>query len=407
MSLIKLGILKETKTPPDKRVPLTPEQCEQVMQKFPEVKIYVERSDVRSYKDEEYSDMGIALVDKGSDCDILIAIKEVNIEALIPNKKYIFFSHTFKEQAYNRELLQAILEKKIQLIDYEMLIDKNGHRIIGFGKYAGIIGCYNAFLAYGKKHALYTLKPAHLCDDRAEIEGQLKFIQLPKVTKIVLTGFGRVGKGAREMVKLIGIKEVAPNSFLTKAYDEPVFTQLNAEDYYAKSDGTTLDVEAFYANPKHSISTFNRYLKVANLYIPCHYWDSKALKIVTQKNLQASDCKTTVIADISCDIADPIASTLRPSTNPHYGYDPATGQEVDLMNLLAIGVVAVDSLLCELPKDASQEFGQELIEKIFPHLFGADPDNIILRASETDLNGNLMPDYSYLSDFVAIKGIRN
>ena len=355
MSLIKLGILKETKSPPDKRVPLTPEQCEQVMQKFPSVEIYVERSDVRSFKDEEYKEMGTALVDKASDCDILIGIKEVKIDALIPNKKYLFFSHTFKEQSYNRALLQAILAKKIQLIDYEVLTDKNGHRIIGFGKYAGIVGAYNALLAFGKKHNLYTLKPAHLCEDRQEMEGQLKLVQLPKDTKIVLTGFGRVGKGAREIIELAGIKEVSPETFLKETFAVPVFSQLNVDDYYAKPDGTELNVDEFYANPKNSISTFNRYLKVANLYIPCHYWDSEAPKIVTQKDLQALDCKTTVIADISCDIADPIASTLRPSTiaNPHYGYDPNTGQEVDFMNPKAIGVVAVDRTNREAKREAN------------------------------------------------------
>ncbi|MBI3135368.1 MAG: alanine dehydrogenase [Bacteroidetes bacterium] len=405
MSKTILGVIKETKTPPDKRVPLTPLQCVEVMKRFPNVEVIVERSDIRSYKDEEYAAAGIRLVDKATEADILMGVKEVKTDYLIPNKKYFFFSHTFKKQPYNRRLLQAVLEKKIQLIDYETLTDKNKHRIIGFGRYAGIVGCYNGFLAYGKKHNLYTLKPAHLCADRKEMEAELAKIKLPADTKIVLTGSGRVGGGAREIIERIGLQEVSPADFLNQQFNNPVFTQLDAPDYYAKADGSAFDSAAFHKSGAGYISTFNRYLKVAHMYIPCHYWSSSSPVIVTQQNLAAKECKTTVIADISCDIDGPIASTIRPSTiaEPHYGYNPHTGEEGDFMNPECIGVVAVDNLPCELPKDASVDYGNDLINRVLPHLFGPDPDRVIERASETDLSGNLMPDFAYLADYVSQK----
>src|SRR5690606_15860848 len=98
-----------------------------------------------------------------NDCDIIMGVKEVKIDDLIPNKRFIFFSHTFKKQPYNRDLLRAILDKKIALTDYETMTNTNGKRLIGFGRYAGIVGCYNGFRTYGLKHNLYELKPAHQC----------------------------------------------------------------------------------------------------------------------------------------------------------------------------------------------------------------------------------------------------
>lgn len=405
MAKTVIGILKETKTPPDKRVPLTPEHCVKVMQRWSDVEVIVERSDIRSYSDSEYEQKGIRLVDKATEADILMGVKEVKIETLIPGKKYFFFSHTFKKQPYNRTLLQKILEKKIQLIDYETLTDENKHRIIGFGRYAGIVGTYNGFLAYGKKHNLFNLKPAHLCKDRKELEQELSQMSLPNDLKIVMTGSGRVGAGAKEILDAAGIQEVSPQDFLIGKFNLPVYTQLDAKDYYAKADGSEFDTKAFHKNGAGHISTFSRYLRVANMYLPCHYWSSSSPKIITNEDLLAPDRKTSVIADISCDIDGPIASTIRPSTidNPLYGYDPKTGKETDFMNPDAIGVMAVDNLPCELPKDASIGFGNDLLEKVLPCLFESDPHRIIERASETDLNGNLMPDFAYLTDYV--KGI--
>ncbi len=403
MKPTSIGIIREGKNPPDKRVPLTPDQCVELKRLFPEISVTVQSSAVRAIKDSEYINKGVEVSDDVSHCDVLIGVKEVNIEDLIPNKKYMFFSHTFKEQPYNRKLLKAILERKIQLIDYEVLKDKNENRIIGFGRYAGIVGCYNGFLAYGKKHGLYTIKSAHECEDRIELEQEIKKIDLPANTKIVATGFGRVGNGAREIFKSTGIREVSPEEFLNQEFNEPVFTHLKAKDYYARADGKPFDRNAFFESGEGHVSTFDRYLKVANMYVACHYWDASSPFIFTRDDLKQDGIKTSVVADISCDIDGPVASTLRPSTiaAPHYGYHPATESEVDFMREDAIGVMAVDNLPCELPKDASEDFGDELISKIFPALFGEDPDRIIARASETNLKGELTEEFSYLESYIS------
>ena len=399
---MKIGIIREGKTPPDKRVPLTPKQCIEVVEKFPGTEVVVQSSPIRKITDAEYVNAGVRVVEDVSDCDILLGVKEVNKEDLIPNKKYLFFSHTFKKQPYNRDLLIEILKKKIQLIDYEVLTDINGQRLIGFGKYAGIVGTYNGFLTFGKKHKLYDLKPANQCEDRIEFEKELKKVILPNDFKLVLTGYGRVGHGAREVINLLNIKEVNPKDFLNNEFNSPVFTQLNVEDYNERIDGKPFNKTEFYQSGRGHKSTFKRYLEVANMYIACHYWDSSAPFIVTKEDLKDSKIKTTVIADISCDIAGPIASTIKPSTidDPIYGYNPQTEQEDDYMKDGVIAVMAVDNLPCELPKDASEDFGKELIDKILPSILIEDKDEIIKRASETDLSGNLTPNFAYLDKYI-------
>ena len=402
MSKIKLGIIREGKVPPDKRVPLSPKQCKIVQAKFPNVEIIVQPSPIRAFKDEEYLAEGITMNEDLTSCDIIMGVKEVNISDLIPNKKFLFFSHTIKKQAYNRKLLLALLEKKIQMIDYEVLKDKTNKRLIGFGRYAGIVGCYNGFRTFGLKHNLFSIKEANKCIDRKEVEEELKKVILPKDTKIVVTGFGRVGHGAREILDLLPIKEVSPEEFLSQTFDSPVYTQLEVEDYYGRKDGSEFNKKEFYSNPEIYKSTFPRYSKVANMYIPCHFWNNASPYILTKEDLKSSDCKLSVVADISCDIDEPIGCTIRPSkiADPIYGYNPTTGEEDDFMKEGIIAVMAVDNLPCELPLDASQDFGNEMIKFILPALFGEDPDEIIGRASETNLQGNLNPLFEYLRDYV-------
>ena len=400
MNQITIGIIREGKVPPDKRVPLTPKQCKQVEQLFPQVKVVVQTSHVRAFTDKHYTDEGVEIVSDLAHCDIIMGVKEVNISDLIPNKKFLFFSHTLKKQPYNRNLLRAVLDKKIQLIDYEVLKNSANKRIIGFGRYAGIVGAYNGFRAFGLKHQLYDLKQACACADRVEMENELKKVTFPKNTKIVLTGFGRVGNGAREIMKLVPIEELAPADFLAYNGEAAVFTQLEVNDYFERIDGTPFEKQTFYQTPELFQSAFHKYAEHAQLYIACHYWSNKSPNILTNEDLSSS--QLSVVADISCDIAGPIACTIRPSkiADPIFGYDTTTQQEADWMQPGVVAVMAVDNLPCELPLDASEDFGNELIAQVFPALFSEDPTGIIERGSETDLSGNLTPNFAYLQDYV-------
>ncbi len=397
----KVGILKETKTPPDRRVAVAPEQALEMIKKFNNIELVIQSSDNRCYTDEEYKNLGLNVVDDVSDCDILIGVKEVKINKLLANKKYLFFSHTAKKQRYNLELLRKLLELKIHMIDHEYLTDTNGVRLVAFGRWAGLVGAYNGLIAYGKKHKLFDLRPAHTLFDMNEMFEELKKVKLPAI-KILITGGGRVAHGAIETLSQVeGIKKVTATEFKEKTFDHPVYCQIDPWDYVKHKDGLEFDLKHFFKHPDKYVSTFLPYTKVTDLFIACHFWDQRSPVFMTQEDMQAPDFKIDVIADVSCDIAGPIPSTIRASTiaEPLYGYNPKTGEEVDAFADGAVTVMAVDNLPGELPRNASVDFGKGLVEKVFPSLFGEDKDGIIERATIT-IDGKLGPHFTYLQDYV-------
>ncbi len=401
MNKIKLGIICEGKAHPDKRVPFTPQQCTEIQQKYPHVEVIIEPSPYRCFTDAEYDALDLRLSKDLSECAILMGVKEVPIEQLIANKKYLFFSHTIKKQAHNKRLLQAILQKNIQLIDYECLKDKNGNRILGFGYYAGIVGTYNGLLTYGKKYNLFSLKPAHLCHDKDELETELKKVKLPAL-KILITGGGRVASGSLEILNLLNIKKVSVEEYKNQTFKEAVFCQLHPQDYNIPLNGLQWDHEDFIAHPQNYESTFHLYTKQTDLYIACHFWDAKAPVFFHKQDIDSPDFKIAVIADISCDIKGPIPTTTRASTieDPIYDINRKTFLEENAFSSLDnITVMAVDNLPCELPRDSSNGFGNDLLNKILPHLVVEDTDKIIEHASIT-LKGKLTSAFTYLNDYV-------
>ncbi len=397
-----IGIIREGKTPPDKRVPLSPRQCREIKDNNPTIEISIQPSSIRCFPDESYAELGIKISEDLSSCDLIIGVKEVPIEMLIPGKAYMFFSHTIKEQPYNRDLLRAILEKKIQLIDYEVLTTPHGRRLIGFGRYAGIVGAYNSFLAYGKKTNRYELKPAHLCHDRVELEEELHKVHLPSQTRIAITGGGRVAGGAMEILSALKIEKVSVEDYLIENFDNPVYVQLSRTDCFRRSDGLHFTTAQLFADPHGFESNFLRFAKRSDILITCHFWDPRSPYIMTKEDARSPGFNIRIIGDISCDIDGPIGTTVRPSTieDPLYGYDPYLEAEVDFNNPNAIGVMAVDNLPCELPKNASEDFGYEWISHILPQLIGEDRENVIGRASITTKQGRLSEYFSYLNDYV-------
>lgn len=397
---MKIGVLREGKTPPDKRVPLSPEQCVRLKATYPNLELVVQPSSIRCFKDEQYANLGVELQEDLSDCDVLIGVKEVPKKDLIANKTYFYFSHTIKEQPYNRELLLRMLELNIAMVDYETLTNANGKRIIGFGRYAGIVGAYNGFLAYGRRTGLYDLKPAHLCEDRKEMEAELKKITLPPI-KIITTGAGRVGNGALELVNLIGIKEVSARDFLKNTFNEAVYVNLNTLDYNIRKDGAPSSKSDFYTKPTEYKSDFMKYAKVAEFFIAGHYYAADSPFLFTREDAKSPEFRIRTVADVSCDIDGPVACTIKPSTiaEPIYGYNPQTEQEDVFDKEEVITVMAVDNLPCELPKDASIDFGEEMLKHIFPCLLGEDHDKVIERATICE-KGSLTPHYGYLQNYV-------
>jgi saccharopine dehydrogenase (NAD+, L-lysine-forming) len=403
MRNVSLGLIREGKNPPDRRVALTPKKCVEALSSFPSLRLVVQESTVRSYSDQEYRDLGIEVQADVADCDILLGVKEVPVEQLIPNKTYLFFSHTVKKQPRNREMLRQILAKNITLIDYEMLTNARGERIVAFGRYAGIVGAYNGLLIYGRKHNLYNLKPAYQCVDMDDMQEEFfKVKKLPPI-KIAVTGSGRVAQGALEVLTRMGIRRVSVYDYLYLSFNEPVYTQLCSSDYNARRDGRVWDTPDFHRNPQEYKSTFDKFLPVTDLLIACAYWDPAAPKLFSEAETQQPSFHINTIADVTCDVDGSIPCTKRSTsiTAPAYDYNPATGElEPPCSRPDNITIMAVDNLPCELPRNASRDFGRQLLDAVFPHLLSDTADDVIERATITR-NGQLTARYQYLQDYVA------
>ncbi|MCS7003880.1 MAG: NAD(P)-dependent oxidoreductase [Cytophagales bacterium] len=397
---MKIGILREEKIPVDRRVALVPQSCKQLLEQYAHLQIFVQPSDFRCFKDEEYQRVGAILTEDLSHCDILLGIKEVPIKNLIPEKTYLFFSHTIKKQPHNRKLLQAILAKKIRLIDWETLTTPNGERLIAFGRFAGIVGAYNALRGWGIRENSFFLKPAYQCKNLTEVWEQLQKVSLSSV-KIVITGDGRVGKGAKETLEKLNIRQVTPKEFLSESFSEAVFTQLSMADYHFKTKNGSFEQQDFYKNPQEYSSSFLKYAKVADMLIACAFWDPRAPLLFTRQEMKRPDFRIRLIADITCDINGSIPSTMQATTieNPFYDYSPTQETiEKPFSSKDHITVMAIDNLPNELPIEASSTFSQTFCEKIFP-CFGHDADSILERATICQ-EGKLTRRFSYLQDYV-------
>ncbi len=400
MSKIRVGIIREGKVPHDKRTPFTPAQCKQILNQYPQVELYIQPCEYRCYSDNEYLLEGLTLQEDLRNCDILIGIKEVPMADMIPNKKYLFFSHTIKKQPHNRKLLQTVLEKNVTLIDYECLTDEEHNRVIGFGRFAGVIGAYNGINAYGKRYNLFELKQAHQFNTLDDLENELEKAKLPNV-KIVVTGGGRVANGAIETMGILKIRKVTPYEFLNYSFREPVYVNLHSIDYYKPKDGGPWVHGQFYTQPEEFDCTFIKYAPVCDMLIHCAFWDPKAAPLFSKEEMKSPAFNISVIADVTCDLNGSIPSTTRSSTidDPYYGYDPITETIDGAFAKNTITVMAVDNLPCELPRESSDDFGKNLIERVLPALFIKDEKDLIQRATIAE-NGQLTDRYGFLFDYV-------
>jgi saccharopine dehydrogenase (NAD+, L-lysine forming) len=401
MTTTTLAIIREEKLPKDTRAPLSPVQAKLVKEKYPHVNVICQRSDIRCFTDEEYHAQGIEIVDDLSQADILLGVKEVEIGSLIPDKCYIIFSHTIKKQPYNQQLLKAIIDKKIRLIDYECLKDTRGQRVIAFGRWAGIVGTYNAFWSFGQKYGLFSIMRAYQCVNLQELFEQLEQVVLPPV-KILITGNGRVSKGGLEILEALKIRKVDPEQYLFQQFDEPVYAQIDVDIYTKRKDGQPFEFNHFFSQPDEYKSNFRTFSKTTDILIMAAYWDPKAPKLFELEDIKDPVFKIRVIADITCDIDGSVPTTIRPTTieEPVYDYDihhltelPAFSDESQLT------VMAIDNLPNELPRDASEAFGDQMLEYVLPDLLKGFDATIIKNATIT-VGGELMARFEYLRDYL-------
>lgn len=398
--MIRIGLIKEGKTPPDTRVPLTPLQCSQIMHSHPEITIVAEPSPTRCYTDEEYTAHGVQLQEDLGDCDILLGVKEVPISKLIPSKTYFFFSHTKKAQPYNKPLMQALIEKKIRMIDYECLTHADGQRILGFGFYAGFVGAHNGLLVYGKRTGAYTLPAANYLGSVAAMKKAYDGFVLPNV-KIVITGSGNVSAGAVEIMHLLDVEYIEPEDFLENEYDYPVYTHLKGHTLYQRKDDGTYHRDDFHAHPQDYQCIFKPFLAKTDILLNGVYWDKKVPRLFEKEDIKSPDYRMSAIADITCDLDGSVPINMGSSTiaDPVYGVHRQSLARVEPYENpdQIVDVMAVDNLPNELPRDASEYFGIHFEKYILRELL--KPSSEIIDRGTICRDGKLTTYFEYLSEY--------
>jgi len=395
--IINLAILKEARLD-ENRTPFSPAQVSFILNKYSNIKIKVQPSNRRCFKDEDYEKAGAQITDDLSSANIIFGVKEIDISTLIEDKTYLFFSHTSKVRQYigknikeksilyKKELLREVIKKKITLIDYENIRETSGegYRYLGFGRFAGIVGAYNTLNLYLKLFNKKPLPRAFEINNYKEIKKLIRKQNFDKI-KILLTGSGRASKGAIELLKQTNIKQVSINDYLNKKYNEAIFTNISAKEHIEKKDGK-------------DISKVKNYLLETDIFIACHYWEPKFPKLFYPN--QINEFKNLkVIGDVTCDVNGSVPTTIRSTSiaKPYYSIDINTMKEINLNNK-DIAVMAVDNLPSELPRDASEEFGNSVISEVLPSLINKD-DGRINRAT-TASNGKFSKNFTYLNDFI-------
>jgi alanine dehydrogenase len=399
--MIKIGLIREGKVPPDTRVALTPAQCADVLKLYPtQIEIVAQPSPNRCFPDNEYMAAHVKFQENLDDCDVILGIKEVKIPDLIPNKTFFFFSHTKKKQAYNQPLMHALIQKKIRMVDYEALTYEDGARILGFGFFAGIVGAHNGLMTYGKKTKMFSLIPAFACKDMDEMLQQYRYVKLPPV-KIAVTGSGRVTAGILEIMHHWDIESVEPEDFLVKEYDYPVYTLLKGTALYENRATETYSRDDFHHHPEMYDCKFLPFTKAADILMNGIYWDKTIPRLFEKTDIADPAFRIKVMADVTCDEDGSVPINLGSSTiaDPVYGIDRNTIEKVMPFQNSdnTIDVMAVDNLPNELPRDASRHFGEHIIKYILPELL-KDSSKILDRATICK-DGLLTEPFEYLSDY--------
>lgn len=396
--MIRIGLIKEGKIPADNRVSLTPSQCKAIKRNYPNIDIVVQHSTERCYSDKEYERAGIAITNDLSDCDILLGIKEVQVNDLLPGKTYLFFSHTKKQQPHNQKLLQAIIERNITLIDYECLEHEDGQRIIGFGFFAGIVGAHNGMMVYGKRSGAYELGRVFEHKTFRKLIHTYFGLTIPNI-KIAVTGSGRVAQGVLEIMNLMQIREVEREEFTEREFSYPVYVHLKGSDLYERKDGRAYSRSDFHSNPAPYKSKFKDYAFSADILMNGVYWEPGIPRLFEDELVIDPRFRIQVIADVTDDTNGSIPINLgdQSISDPVYGVDKVTLKKTIPYKDNSIDIIAVGNLPNELPRDASRYFGEQLIKHVIPDLVkGGSP---IIEKATIVKDGHLTPEYSYMEEY--------
>ncbi|MFH0882699.1 MAG: bifunctional lysine ketoglutarate reductase /saccharopine dehydrogenase family protein [bacterium] len=428
-----IGIRREDKSELERRAPLTPNDVAELVRDH-RIQVSIEPSDTRIFPDSAYREAGATLTDDLSDCDLIVGIKEVPVERLIDGKPHLFFSHTAKGQPYNMPLLASVLMKNVTLLDYELVTDEDGLRLIAFSYQAGQAGTINSLWALGQRllakgidSPLTTLEQsiryqgglAEAKEAMHRVGDQIHKQGLPAAVSpliIGITGEGRVAGGARDVLDVMNpveltIEQLQDGEALAGLSGHEVYVvYFNMEYFLERIDGGDgFDFDEYTQHPERYRSNFSRYLPSLTVMVNGIYWDERFPKLVTLDDAKRlytdDDPKLLVIGDITCDVGGSVETTVKATLpdNPVYVYLPETGQIRDGFEGEGLLMMTVDILPSEIPETSSVHFGA-MLKPLLPALaevdFSQPFDKLELppafRLSVIAHQGQLTPPFRYL-----------
>jgi len=384
-----IGIRREDKNVWERRAPLIPEQVGQLIGEQG-LSFVVQRSELRTFSDAEYREVGAEVGDDLSGCPVVLGIKEIPEAAFQPGHTYLFFSHVIKGQHHNMPMLRRMMELGCSLIDYEKMTDDAGRRLVFFGRFAGIAGLVDTLAGLGERletqgiqtpfsrvrlaheYGRVDLAKAAVAEVGRDIVEQGLPAELSPFV-VGVTGYGHVAKGAWEMLDSLGATEVEPvdlPALAAKGDRRMVYRVMFREEHLVepKEVGHRFELKEYYGRPELYRSHFADHLPQLSVLVNCIYWEARYPRLVTKEWLRqafagGSEPKLAAIGDISCDIDGSIEATVKATEpgEPFFVYHPETGAVRDGVEGDGMLLMTVDNLPCELPFDASREFGLALL----------------------------------------------
>ena len=433
---LALGIRREDKNDWEARVPIIPDHAKKLNDDG--ISVVVQPSKIRAYREDEYRLAQASVSESLQKCPVIFAVKEIPQGFFEKDKTYVFFSHVIKGQKNNMPMLKKMMELSCNLIDYEKVTDKNGKRLIFFGRYAGLAGMIDTLWAFGKR--LYS---QGLDTPFAKIKKSLEYKNLHEAKQHIkkvgeeikiygfdqrlmpvtcgFTGYGNVSNGAQEIFDLLPHEEITPDELLTlnarpNLSRNVVYKVVFKEEHMVKplSDRDKFKLQDYFDHPEKYASAFDKYVEHLTLIANCIYWDSRYPRLVTKNHLKrlysgSGDLKLKVIGDITCDVGGSMECTVKStdSGDPIYVYNPASENVSMGYSGEGVVVLAVDNLPCELPIDSSRDFSNALLPFI-PAIVKADYSadfkklrlpNEIKKALVLH-RGKLTPDFQYISKYI-------
>ena len=384
-----IGIVREESYLWERRAPLSPLQVGQLVKQGH--KVLVQPSTKRIFPHTEYERAGAAISDDLTEADLILGVKQLLVESIIPGKTYAIFSHTFKGQPANMPLLDSCIQENVRLIDYELIVDENRARLVAFGQFAGISGMINILyglgirlLGLGYQTPFLHMGLAHnypqLAQARAAVAQLGPYISSDFIPASLgplifcFTGSGNVSRGAQSIFKLLPHEMVDPDDLKevveTGETNHLYGTVVDAHHHLQHKDGRAFDLLHYFKNGTEYTTNFST--KIAP-YISCLvngvFWAPGHPRILTDADaldIQSGSGRLLAVADVSNDVEGSIEFTRLLTTidKPFFIYDSSKKTCHEDFSGKGTLISNIDNLPTQVAIEATTYFGDRLLPYI-------------------------------------------